>query len=143
MKLIKIEQNCTEITFPYVSHLLEKALEYNDGEYKIDDILSSLLEGSLTLWVGCSEEDKRIVFAWTTAIIKYPQYSVLQIVHIGSENTKFINYIKDMWNKDSELMKYIKLNNLKRVEILGRSGWLRALNKVGFKKSYTALTKDI
>ena len=48
-----------------------------------------------------------------------------------------------MWGKDSELMKYIKLNNLKRVEILGRSGWLKALNKVGFKKSYTALTKDI
>ena len=143
MKLIKIEQNCTHITFPYVSHLLKKALEYNDGEYLIEDIYSSLLDGRLTLWVGCSEEDKRIVFAGTTTIIEYPQYSVLEIVHIGAENNKFIRCIKDMWGKDSELMKYIKLNNLKRVEILGRSGWLKALNKVGFKKSYTALTKDI
>lgn len=143
MKLIKIEQNCTEITFPYVSHLLEKAIEHSDGEYRIDDILSSLLDGSLTLWVGCSEEDKRIVFAGITAIVVYPRYSVLLITHVGAENNKFIKYIEETWDEDSELMKYIKLNNLKRVEILGRSGWLRALNKVGFKKSYTALTKDI
>jgi hypothetical protein len=40
-------------------------------------------------------------------------------------------------------MKYAKLNNVKRVEILGRDGWLRVLDKVGFRKSYTALTKDI
>ena len=143
MKLIRIEQNCTHITFPYVSHLLKKSLEYNDGEYLIEDIYSSLLDGRLTLWVGCSEEQKRIVFAGTTAIIKYPQYNVLEVVHVEGESNKFIKYIEDIWNKDSELMKYAKVNNLKRINISGRSGWIRVLGKVGFKKSYTALTKDI
>ena len=143
MKLIKIEQNCTQITFPYVSHLLEKAIEHSDGEYLIEDIYSGLLDGRLNLWVGCSEERKRIVFAGVTSLIGYPQYNALLISHIGSETNEFMRHIKDMWNENSELMKYIKLNNVKKVEILGRSGWLRALSKVGFKKSYTALTKDI
>jgi|TARA_R110002110_G_scaffold95837_2_gene247500 hypothetical protein len=143
MKLIKIQQNCTEITFPSVSHLLEKAIEHSDGEYKIHDILSSLLDGRLTLWVGCSEEYKRIVFAGVTSIINYPQYSALVVTHVGAEDNKFIKYIRDIWHEDSELMKYAKLNNVKRVEILGRDGWLRVLDKVGFRKSYTALTKDI
>ena len=123
MKLIKIEQSCAEITFPHVSHLLEKA--------------------RLTLWVGCSEEHKRIVFAGVTSIINYPQYSALIVTHVGGEDNKFIKYVNDIWHEDSELMRYAKLHNLKRIEILGRNGWLRVLNKVGFRKSYTALTKDI
>jgi|TARA_R110000796_G_scaffold225466_1_gene341868 hypothetical protein len=143
VKLIKIEQSCAEITFPHVSHLLEKAIAHSDGEYKIEDIFSSLLDGRLTLWVGCSEEHKRIVFAGVTSIINYPQYSALIVTHVGGEDNKFIKYVNDIWHEDSELMRYAKLHNLKRIEILGRNGWLRVLNKVGFRKSYTALTKDI
>ena len=60
MKLIKIEQNCTKLTFPFVSHLLEKALEYTEGEYLLEDIYTELLNGNLTLWLGCSPEEKKM-----------------------------------------------------------------------------------
>tara|TARA_R100000963_G_C4644883_1_gene108893 strand:+ start:1052 stop:1483 length:432 start_codon:yes stop_codon:yes gene_type:complete len=143
MKLIKIEQNCTKLTFPFVSHLLEKALEYTEGEYLLEDIYTELLNGNLTLWLGCSPEEKKIIFAATTTILRYPRYNSLLILHIGSENNKFIRHIEDFWKEDTPLTDYIKQNNIKKIEILGRNGWLKALNKVGFKRSYTALTKKI
>jgi hypothetical protein len=43
MKLIRIEQNCIEVTWPYVKEFVQKPLDRSMGERDINDVYLSLI----------------------------------------------------------------------------------------------------
>ena len=50
MKLIRIEQNCVEVTWPYVKHFIKKPVDRSMNERDIDDVYLSLLHNQMQLW---------------------------------------------------------------------------------------------
>jgi hypothetical protein len=84
LKLIKIEPNCLEATWPYVVEFIKKPLKRTQGERSLNDIYQELLSDYLQLWVGVNEEDG-ILGICITQLIIYPQYKVLAMPYIGTK----------------------------------------------------------
>ena len=142
MELIKINSNAIEVTWPYVKDLVKKPIDRTLGERNLDDIYYSLIHEQLTLWVAIDKEDG-IIGILITQIIFYPQYNVLLLSLVGAKPHTINKWLYKSWKKDSPLLEYARKNNCKRIEGYARDGWLKMIEKIGFKKYNTIVTKDV
>jgi hypothetical protein len=142
MELIKINSNAIEVTWPYVKDLVQKPIDRTLGERNVDDIYYSLIHEQLTLWVAVDKEDG-IIGIMITQILFHPQYKVLALPLIGAKPHTINKWFFKSWEKDSPLLQYARENNCKRIEGYARDGWLKMIEKIGFKKYNTVVTKDV
>lgn len=142
MELIKINSNAIEVTWPYVKDLVQKPIDRTLGERNVDDIYYSLIHEQLTLWVAVDKEEG-IIGVMITQILFHPQYKVLALPLIGAKPHTINKWFFKSWEKDSPLLQYAKENNCKRIEGYARDGWLKMIEKIGFKKYNTVVTKDV
>ena len=142
MNLIRIEANAVDIIWPHVEDLLQSAINFNLGEFTIEDIKEYLLNGRMNLWVVNNQEDGTILAA-VTEFIQYPREKRLGILLVGAKKNTIMKWFKQCWQEDSELLAFARENDVKRFEILARDGWIRLLPKIGFKKYCTVLTREV
>jgi hypothetical protein len=142
MELIKINSNTIEVTWPYVKDLVQKPIDRTLGERNVDDIYYSLIHEQLTLWVAVDKEDG-IIGIMITQILFHPQYKVLVLSLIGAKPHTINKWFFKSWEKESPLLQYARENNCKRIEGYARDGWLKMIEKIGFKKYNTVVTKDV
>ena len=142
MELIKINSNAIAITWPYVKDLIQKPLDRTLGERNVEDIYYSLIQEQLTLWVAVDKEDG-IIGVLITQLLFHPQYKVLALPLIGAKPHTINKWFLKSWEKDSPLLQYARENNCKRIEGYARDGWLKMIEKIGFKKYNTVVTKEV
>ena len=142
MELIKINSNAIEVTWPYVKDLVQKPIDRTLGERNVEDIYYSLIHEQLTLWVAADKEEG-IIGVLITQILFHPQYKVLALPLIGAKPHTINKWFLKFWEKDSPLLQYARENNCKRIEGYARDGWLKMIEKIGFKKYNTVVTKDV
>lgn len=143
MKLIKIETNAIQHIWPYVEEFVRLPIDKSLGERSVEDILYSLIQGQLDLWI-CVEEGKGILGVMVTQVVFYPQFKTLCLYLVGSKPHTIDKWCDQTWNNpDNELMQYCKENNIKHIEGYVRSGWLKKLLKHGFKKYRTVVIKEV
>ena len=141
MKFIKVEPQSVNILWPLVKDLIQKPVNQNLGEFNLEDVYNWLTNGYMHLWIIGNEEE--ILVAVVTEIVTYPRETRLRIVLAGGKKNNMNRWFDIFWDKDSEIHKFAKKNNVKRFEVCGRDGWLRVLAKVGFKKFCTVLTREV
>ena len=142
MKLIRIEQEAIEVTWPFVKDLLDKVIKRNPTEHTLETVKQDLLDGCTQLWVGV-ENNIGIVLAGTTCFVNYPKEKRLRIILLGAQRNTINSWKKICWEKDSPLLRFAKENGATKVELFGRDGWLKTLFDIGFRKHYIVMTKEI
>jgi hypothetical protein len=142
MKLIRIEQNCIEVTWPYVKEFVQKPLDYTLGERDIDDIYFSLIHGQTQLWVG-AKEDEGILGITVTRINDYPQYRSLCFALVGSVPHTIHKWLGYAVGDDSPIIEWAKEQVIKTIELGGREGWLKYLKNYDFKKYSVKLVREL
>ena len=142
MKLIRIEQNCVEVTWPYAKDFIKKALDISRGERDLDDIYLSLLHGQMQLWVLTSEEDG-IFGACISQVVDYPKYKVFMVPWAGTKPHTIKKWYSYIFGEDSPLEKFAKEQGARRLEHPVRDGWLKFTKQHNFEKYYTTIVKDI
>ena len=142
MELIQINSNAIEVTWPYVKDLVQKPIDRTLGERNVDDIYYSLIHEQLTLWVAVDKEDG-IIGIMITQILFHPQYKVLALPLIGAKPHTINKWFFKSWEKDSPILQYARENNCKRIEGYARDGWFKLIQKIGFKKYNTVVTKEV
>jgi len=143
MKLIRIEQNCVEVTWPYVKHFIKKPLDRGMNERDIDDIYLSLLHNQMQLWVLASEEEEGMLGACITQLIQYPKYRALSLPLVGTKPHTISKWYEYTMDDNSPLMPWGKEQGAVRLECYVRDGWLKYTKKFNFKKYYTTIVKEI
>lgn len=141
MNFIKIQPQSIELIWPLVKDLIQKPVNQNLGEFNIEDVYVWLVSGYMHLWI--IGDEKEIVVAVVTEFVEYPREKRLRIVLAGGKKNNMDKWFDIFWDKDSEIHKFAKRNNVKRFEVCGRDGWLRVLARVGFKKFCTVLTREV
>ena len=141
MNFIKIQPQSIELIWPLVKDLVQKPVNQNLGEFNLEDVYNWLTNGYMHLWIIGNEEE--ILVAVVTEFVAYPRETRLRIVLAGGKKNNMNRWFDIFWDKDSEIHKFAKKNNVKRFEVCGRDGWLRVLAKVGFKKFCTVLTREV
>lgn len=141
MNFIKIQPQSIELIWPLVKDLVQKPINFNLGEFNLEDVYNWLTNGYMHLWIIGNEEE--ILVAVVTEFVAYPRETRLRIVLAGGKKNNMNRWFDIFWDKDSEIHKFAKRNNVKRFEVCGRDGWLRVLARVGFKKFCTVLTREV
>mgnify|MGYP003119315890 FL=1 len=141
MNFIKIQPQSIELIWPLVKDLVQKPVNQNLGEFNLEDVYNWLTNGYMHLWIIGNEEE--ILVAVVTEFVAYPRETRLRIVLAGGKKNNMDKWFDIFWDKDSEIHKFAKKNNVKRFEVCGRDGWLRVLARVGFKKFCTVLTREV
>ena len=142
MELIKINSNAIEVTWPYVKDLVQKPIDRTLGEQNLEDVYNSLIHGQTILWIAVNKEDG-ILGVMITQLLFHPQYKVLALPLIGAKPHTINKWFLKSWEKDSPLLQYARENNCKRIEGYARDGWLKMIEKIGFKKYNTIVTKEV
>ena len=141
MKIIRIEANYIDVTFPLIEELLQKALKRNLGEITLDIVKGYCASGLQQLWLGVDEENKDIPLAFTTEIITYATGQKHLAIHLVAAKNHTIKKWINAWSEPVE--SFCKENNVKYIQTFSRDGWLRAIKHLGYKKYYTSQVKEI
>ena len=142
MKLIRIEQNCIEVTWPYVKEFVQKPLDRSMGERDINDVYLSLIHGQMQLWVAV-ENDEGILGVCITQLIDYPKYRSISLPLIGTKPHTLHRWFDYGMGDDSPIIQWGKQQGAKTVEGYARDGWLKFTEKYNFKKYYTMIVREI
>lgn len=114
-----------------VSPLIERALLYSDGKYKLDDILKGIKSRDLQLWAIA--RSKKITTVMVTKIICYPQKKSLLMMLYSGDSTKDTSKFLPM------IYGWAKYQGCEEVEMFGRPGWEKLLKSENFEKTFTVL----
>jgi hypothetical protein len=131
-KISPISSSDSEISFVPIEHIgplwkqveghLKKPLEIDGYAYTAQDVLNSLINGKMQLWISWSRKKKKVEAAIVTEIVDYPQKRACRYFLAGGDNMK--SWFKKMKN---EIEQWAKLNKCHRIELVGRKGWSRWL----------------
>src|SRR5687767_9382070 len=111
---------------------VETALQYADGEISIDDIYTGIMRTQFQLWMVFDVTHRRILGAYVTQVVDYPQLACLRVVTLAGE--EFPTWIDEAHNSLNSFARQVQA---KRIEVVGRSGWVKKLRRLGFKHAYS------
>ena len=131
-----IPANLVDNLWHTVSPMLQKALDEANGTYSLEDVKEALEDGSDILLVAMN--DAEIVAAGTLQIIKYPQKKVLNMFLAGGKKLK-------EWEEEvvDTVYNIAKEQGADSIYLQGRDGWVRTLNKYGYKKIGTIVERTV
>lgn len=119
-----------------VAPFLCLVIEYNNGEYAIDDLKAELIEGQQQLFI--MHENGDVLAAITAEIIRYPQKTVCGLVAAGGSNLH--EWLDEFM---SIIIPVAKEQGAEELRITGRGGWEKVMKPYGFEKTHTILARTI
>jgi len=136
----------SEISFVPIKHIgplwkqvekyLDKPLAIDGYAYTSQDVLNSLINGKMQLWISWSRKEEKVEAAIVTEIVDYPQKRACRYFLAGGENMK--SWFKKMKH---EIEQWAKLNKCQQVELVGRKGWTKWLKD--YTPKHIVLVKEI
>tara|TARA_R110002072_G_scaffold59447_3_gene151311 strand:- start:77 stop:499 length:423 start_codon:yes stop_codon:yes gene_type:complete len=117
-----------------VSGHLQSPVEQSGGRYRLEDVFHSIYNGDYHLWIVL---DEKIVAAAVTGFTDYPRKRMLTCHFLGGSRM-------DEWVEDMDVIfeKWARDHGASGIELTGRKGWGRALDKLGWKQSFFVTEKN-
>lgn len=122
--------------WPEAIDLLRPAIEQSGGRMTEKDVLHDIITGVEHLWIIF--EDEAVVAACSTTINVYPSKRVLNVLFLGGDG--FNNWVGELDQKLSEFCLFV---NCSAMELIGRRGFKRAVQQLGWTEEYTLFQKEI
>lgn len=137
MRLILVRPENIFIAWSEALPYVQSAM-VNTPEYSVNDILSYLKGGSLSLWMFYNDTEKKAKGAMITEIIAHSRQKIMCVFLLGADD--FENVVVPLFD---EFIDYCKDQNIDAIECLGRFGLEHLLAPKGFRKSHVVLRKDL
>ena len=135
--LMGIRHDMVEAIWDKAKPHLEKALEYSDGEFQIDDVLKFLLDRTMQLWVLYDISTHDVVMAGCTEIIDYPRSKICRVVLMGGLSM-------DLWQAQTPVFEdWAREQGCVQMETLARKGMAKKLIKLDYKPVYQVSRKRL
>jgi hypothetical protein len=131
---VKVKVGDIDLVWPVVLPMLQRAIDFNDGDFDGNHVFERLMEDTMQLFIGYNTDD--IIYAAVTELIPYQHNKALRIVLMGG---KQIN----SWVDTKIFEKFGKLEGCNRIEIVGRKGWVKKLISRGYKQTHYIVTKEL
>ena len=140
MNVFPVPVEYLNLVWPQVSKLFEPALEYANGRFGEDDVLSDLQNNITSLWIAVESNDE-IIAATSVKIVDYPKRRFARYEMVGSKSNEMLNKVGYLLFETIE--EYAKnVMGCSGIEGGGRIGWGKASAKLGYKCSGVFVEKD-
>ena len=125
-----------------VSVCLKRATDHSAGRFSVESVYEDIRSGNQLLWALFRGDDELLLVA-TTQFTFYPLRKNLCIMFMGSAD-----HGERLWfdHRDSivgALEDFALEHGCHGIELTGRAGWQRVLDKFGFEKKFIVLEKDL
>ena len=108
---------------------IEGALKYAHGTHDFADVIADVEANRATLWPF---EKSAVV----TQTIHYPKMAILSFWLAGGN-------MRDLLSHEPGIVEWGKLWGCTRFNIIGRKGWSRAMNHLGYQPMHYITAKDV
>lgn len=122
--------------WPQIEDILQTAVEYSDGKYRISDIYHALIERDMQLWIIVDDKN-HIYSAIVTQVVTYPRKKVMFVMLVAG--VKFNEWSALITN----LTDFAKAHGCETIEGYGREGWEVKLKRIGFAKIHTVYSLSL
>ena len=126
-----------EALWPIVEPLLAPAIELSGGRIDAESVQAWLDDGRYLLWVA-HQDDLDIAAAFVTREAQYPRKRVLTIDICGGRSLE--GWLEEA---DRVFRSHSRAAGLDGVELVGRTGWARALRQLGWRHSAAICDVDL
>lgn len=117
---------------------LEPAIEESHSEMSIQDLFGLVLRDEAKIWLVFEKISQKLVGVAATQETEYPHHSNLRVTFIGGHDMlEWQDWL------DNAFCAYCEKHRLANVEVVGRKGFARRLNALGYKQAYTVLLKEV
>lgn len=109
------------------------------GRVTIDDIYNDLIDGKYLLWVAFEKtDDGEIIFRSfaCTSVKFYPNKRMVFIDYLGGEHME--KWVEAM---EETVSNFAASQECDGIEFVGRKGWEKPFNKMGWKTKYYVIEK--
>jgi hypothetical protein len=118
---------------------IDKALEHSDGEWTAAQIVEAAIKDPTMYHLWEILMDGSPVAIATTRIINYNNFTSLHIITLGG-----IDIYLDMPDLVTDFEEMVKeYEHIDYLEYTGRRGFIKQLNKVGWKEMYVTMRKNL
>jgi hypothetical protein len=118
---------------------LKIASELTSGRCSVDDLVRLIVTGQYSLWLIIDTEKNTLVGFFTMELKAYPQKRLMCIQHCvtdpGVMENGFDAHMQDVMERFSKDMGCVG------IEFVGRFGWKRFVNALGYKAMSTVYQK--
>jgi len=118
---------------------IDKALEHSDGEWTAAQIVEAAIKDPTMYHLWEILMDGSPVAIATTRIINYNNFTSLHIITLGGIDIYFD--MPDLITNFEEMVK--EYEHIDYLEFTGRRGFIKQLNKVGWKEMYVTMRKNL
>ena len=127
------------IRYNNLKHEINSALEYSDGEWTSEQIITSAIKEPHMFHVWEVLIDGLPVAIATTRVITYNNFTSLHIMTLGGSGV-----YEDMPGLITHFEEMVRnYEHIDYLEFTGRKGFLKQLNKVGWKEQYIVMRKKL
>lgn len=130
--LVCVDPKQNEAFWPYVGPLLRPAIE-NVGLSDFDEIAAQILRGDALIWLAV--DGAKIKAAASTVLQKVGRDKICVLTACGG------NDMNEWLSLLGKIEAFAKAEGCKAMRILGRDGWLRALD--GYRKKAIVIEKEL
>lgn len=120
-----------------VNVLLQHAVDKNQGEFNLDDIYVSLLQGHMRLWLAYKERTGEVKSAAVCELRRFPLRNICYIILLAGDGfgewSWAINSIEE-WALD---------NGADAIAAYARRGFLKPMKDYGYTEVYSVIQKEL
>tara|TARA_R100001460_G_scaffold50083_1_gene88398 strand:- start:357 stop:803 length:447 start_codon:yes stop_codon:yes gene_type:complete len=135
IKVEPVVDNIDDI-LPKVINILKPAIENNNRNASLDDVVGDILSNQSLMWAVYIEDT--LAAAFTTSVVKHPQRRTLFIEFMGGVEMNV--WMRAALNVLKLLAKEAELSG---IEADGRIGFSKFAESVGFKETYRHYEMEI
>lgn len=116
--------------------MLEPAIARSEGRLTARSVRQWVEDGRYVLWIA--HDGETIAAAFVTRVARYPRKNMLTIDLCGG--TQMGSWLDEA---DRVFRAFSRESGLDGIELYGRSGWARALERLGWRQSAVLVETDI
>lgn len=135
MKIFYVSPDNVGAVWPMFKEYAERVLPLTRKRRCATQFLLDLMKNFEMLWVVMNDDGKIVGFC-TSAITKYDSVKLLQVRMLGGDF--FSEWIDDMHER---LETFAKDNGCDGLELIGRRGWVRKLERFGWREAFVTVEK--
>lgn len=135
MKIEIVPSGAIEDARNVIGEFLCKQID-EDGRFHFEDIMIGLKSGAMSLWLVSGEASP--CAAAVTMFVDYPRRTDLYVMFI--RGTRMAEWCDDLVKY---LTDFAQANKCKYIHGGGRRGWIKRLERYGFKQEYCSVQKAV
>ena len=118
--------------------LLERGRVAWEEYYTLEEIRNGLAEGRMQFWSMDRVSEEKPFLGFITTLEMYTQKRSLRIMWLGGER-----FAEAMGMMFSTVEAWARTLGCKNMEVVGRGGFERLLQPLGYKRTHVILTKEL